>query len=130
MLRSLHLLIFSVIVMLGILSSVNALSLETGSDFSHAARAGAGLTKNSVIEGFKLSNHAFRKGVLGRGATEEIISGTIRGAREAGTVTTEVATGKFAGNTIEVFVHNGAKVVTDSTRGVIVSIQNLSGFHF
>jgi RHS repeat-associated protein len=92
-------------------------------------RAGA-LAKNSVIEGFKLSNHAFRKGVLGRGATEEIISGAIRGAREAGTVTTEVATGKFAGNTIEVFVHNGAKVVTDSTRGVIVSIQNLSGFHF
>ena len=65
-----------------------------------------------------------------RGATEEIISGTIRGAREAGTVTTEAATGKFAGNTIEVFVHNGVKVVTDSTRGVIVSIQNLSGFHF
>jgi len=94
------------------------------------ARAGGTLTKDSIIEGFKLSNHAFRKGVLGRGGTEEIISGTIRGARGAGTVTTEVATGKFAGNRIEVFAHNGVKVVTDSTRGVIMSIQKLQGFRF
>lgn len=86
------------------------------------------LTKKSVIEGFRVSNHAFRKSGLGRGATEELVSSTIQGARASGNIGVEIGTGKFAGNTIEVFTHDGVKVVTDSTRSIIMSIRPLKGF--
>jgi hypothetical protein len=95
-----------------------------------AAKAGTLLTKDSIIEGFKVSNHAWRKSGLGRGATEELVSGVIQGARKAGTVVSEVGTGKFAGNTIEVFVHDGVKVVVDTSRNIIMSIRPVSNSAF
>jgi RHS repeat-associated protein len=88
-----------------------------------AAETATPIGKNSVIEGFRVSNHAWRKSGLGRGATEELVSGVIRGARKAGTVIHEVGTGKFAGNTIEIFVHDGVKVAVDTTRRLIMSIR-------
>lgn len=78
------------------------------------AKVGIALTKNSVIEGFKVSNHAWRKSGLGRGATEELI--------------TETGTGKFSGNVIKVFNHNGVKVAVDETRQLIMSIRLVKGF--
>ncbi|GGH26750.1 RHS repeat-associated core domain-containing protein [Sphingobacterium alkalisoli] len=90
---------------------------------------GTALTKQSVIQGFKVSNHAWRKSGLGRGATEELISGVIDGAKKAGTVVPEVGTGQFAGHVIKVFNHNGIKVAVDETAKVIMSIRPEKGFY-
>ena len=92
------------------------------------AKASTALTKNSVIEGFKVSNHAWRKSGLGRGATEELISDVITGARKAGTVITETGTGQFSGNVIKVFNHSGVKVAVDETRKLVMSIRPEKGF--
>jgi hypothetical protein len=81
-----------------------------------------------VIQGYKVSNHAWRKSGLGRGATEELIRDVISGARKAGTVITETGTGKFSGNVIKVFNHNSVKVVVDETRKLIMSIRPEKGF--
>lgn len=89
---------------------------------------GTAITKNSVIQGFKVSNHAWRKSGLGRGATEELVSGVIEGAKIAGPVVTEVGTGQFSGNVIKVFNHNGVKVAVDETRKLIMSIRPEKGF--
>ena len=86
------------------------------------------ITKNSVIEGFNISNHAFRKSGLGRGATEELISTVIKGAQSSGNVIVEVGTGQFQGNIIKVFNHNGVKVAVDETRSLIMSIRPEKGF--
>ncbi|MDA3616859.1 RHS repeat-associated core domain-containing protein, partial [Polluticaenibacter yanchengensis] len=91
-------------------------------------RVGTTITKNSIIHGYKVSNHAWRKSGLGRGATEEMVSEVIIGARNAGTVVIETGTGKFAGNVIKVYDHNGIKVVVDETRELILSIRPESGF--
>ena len=96
--------------------------------FWSAAKTSTALTKNSVIEGFKVSNHAWRKSGLGRGATEELISDVITGARKAGTVITETGTGQFSGNVIKVYNHNGVKVAVDETRQLIMSIRPEKGF--
>ena len=80
------------------------------------------ITRDSIIEGFRVSNHAWRKSGLERGATEELVSATVRDAREAGTVVIEMGAGKFAENTIAIFTHAGITVVTDSTRHLILSI--------
>ncbi|OJX28470.1 MAG: hypothetical protein BGO86_07625 [Chryseobacterium sp. 36-9] len=96
-------------------------------DFSEVATP---ITKNSVIDGFKVSNHAWRKSGLGRGATEELVSGVINGAKEAGSVVTEVGVGKFEGNIIKVYNHQGVKVAIDETRNLILSIRPETGFKF
>ena len=88
------------------------------------------LTKNSVIEGLKVTNHVWRKSGLGRGATEELIADVILGAKKAGTVITEAGTGQFSGNVIKVYKHNAIKVVVDETRRVIVSASPEKGFKF
>jgi hypothetical protein len=88
------------------------------------------ITRTSVIEGFKFTIHAVRKSGRGRGATEELVASVIRGAREAGTVTTEIAKGRYAGHTITTFIHGGARVVADSTRNLIMSVRPLTGFRF
>jgi len=93
-----------------------------------AAETSTVITKNSVIQGYKVSNHAWRKSGLGRGATEELIRDVISGARKAGTVITETGTGKFSGNVIKVFNHNSVKVVVDETRKLIMSIRPEKGF--
>lgn len=86
------------------------------------------LTKKSFIDGYKLSNHAFRKSILGRGISEDIIKSTISGAKSTGNIITEVGTGKFAGNIIRIYQHNGINVIIDETRKSILSIRPLSGF--
>ncbi len=88
------------------------------------------LTKKSIIEGFRVSNHAFRKSGLGRGATEELVSRTINGAKQSGNIISELGTGKFAGNIIKIYRHNDVKVAVDQTRNIIMSIRPTSGFHF
>lgn len=50
---------------------------------ANVAKTSTALTKNSVIEGFKVSNHAWRKSGLGRGATEELISHVITGGKKS-----------------------------------------------
>jgi hypothetical protein len=80
------------------------------------------------VEGYKVSNHAWRKSGLGRGATEEMISNTINGAKEMGTIITEIGSGKFSGNVIKVYDHNGIKVAIDETRNLIMSIRPTKGF--
>ena len=87
--------------------------------------------RNSVIQGYSVSNHAWRKSGLGRGATEEMVSGVISGAKAAGTVTEAASThSKHAGNTITTYVHNGVKVVVDDTRRVIMSIRPVDSKKF
>ena len=86
------------------------------------------LTKNSIVEGYSITNHAWRKSGLGRGASEELISEVITGARKTGNIVTETGTGKFSGNVINVFNHNGVKVAVDETRQVIMSIRPEKGF--
>ncbi|WP_160140243.1 hypothetical protein [Chryseobacterium sp. c4a] len=86
------------------------------------------IDKNSIIEGFEVSNHAWRKSGLGRGATEEMVSNTIVGAKKAGTVITESGTGKFSENIIKIYNHNGVKVAVDETRNIIMSIRPDKGF--
>ena len=86
------------------------------------------ITKNSVIEGYKVSNHAWRKSGLGRGATHELVINTINGAKKGGNVITEVGTGKFTGNIIKVYKHNNIKVAIDETRSLIMSIRPQKGF--
>jgi hypothetical protein len=93
-----------------------------------ATKTSTAITKNSLIQGYKVSNHAWRKSGLGRGANEELISDVITGARKAGTVITEAGTGKFSGNVIKVFNHNGVKVAVDETRQIIMSIRPEKGF--
>jgi RHS repeat-associated protein len=90
--------------------------------------AGTLISKNSIIEGFKVSNHAWRKSGLGRGVTEELVSQVIIGARKAGTIAVEAGTGKFYGNVINIFSHNGIKVVIDMNRKIIMSIRPTKGF--
>ena len=53
------------------------------------AKSGTPITKRSMIEGFGVTNHAFRKSGLGRGATEELVASAISGVRSAGTITRE-----------------------------------------
>ena len=82
------------------------------------------LSKNSVIQGYKISNHAWRKSGLGRGVTEELIDDVIFFARQSGNVAKELSTDpKFAGNTIEKFTHKGVTVVADTTRKIIMTIK-------
>ncbi|WP_321308614.1 DUF6443 domain-containing protein [Marinifilum fragile] len=89
---------------------------------------GTPITKNSIIEGFKVSNHAWRKSGLGRGATEQLVSKVIRGAKKSGNIVTEVGKGKFSGNSIKVYQHNGVKVAVDESRKIIMSIRPTKGF--
>jgi RHS repeat-associated protein len=86
------------------------------------------IAKNSVIEGYKVSNHAWRKSGLGRGGTEELVSNVITNARKAGTVATEKGTGQFANNVINVYTHDGIKVAIDETRKLILSTRPEKGF--
>jgi len=98
---------------------------------SIVAVQGTRLGKNSVVEGFSVSNHAWRKSGLGKGATEELVSSVIRGAEEAGTVLQEVSTHpKFKGNTIKQFTHQGVTVVVDATRKLIMSVKNVDARKF
>jgi RHS repeat-associated protein len=50
------------------------------------------LSKNSVIQGYKISNHAWRKSGLGRGVTEELIDDVIFFAKQSGNVAKEEKT--------------------------------------
>ena len=86
------------------------------------------LSKKSIVDGYRLSNHAFRKSILGRGFSRNAISSTISGAKTTGNIITEVGTGRFSGNIIKVYQHNGIKVVIDETRKSILSIRPTSGF--
>jgi len=82
-----------------------------------------GISQKAIV-----SNHAWRKSGLWRGAAEELVSGVIEGAKIAGPVVTEVGTGQFSGNVIKVFNHNGVKVAVDETRKLIMSIRPEKGF--
>jgi len=90
---------------------------------------GTPITKKSVIKGYKVSNHAWRKSGLGRGATEELVVDIIQGAKKAGTVITEAGTGKHAGNIINKYQHNDITVVIDETNKTIMLIRPLKGFY-
>lgn len=113
---------------IGVLSSWVGKAL--GKSMNTIVKTATPLTKNSVIEGLKVTNHVWRKSGLGRGATEELIADVILGAKKAGTVITEAGTGKFSGNVIKVYKHNAIKVVVDETRRVIVSASPEKGFKF
>lgn len=102
--------------------------LKTGVAVGNAAKTITPITKNSVIQGFKVSNHAWRKSGLGRGATEELIENVITGARNSGTIITETGTGKFSGNVINIYNHSGVKIAVDETRQLIMSIRPDKGF--
>jgi glyceraldehyde-3-phosphate dehydrogenase/erythrose-4-phosphate dehydrogenase len=65
-----------------------------------------------------------------RGATEEMVAGVIKGAKAAGTVIEEVGKGKFDGNTIRVYVHEGMKVAVDETRNLIMSMRSIDPKEF
>lgn len=95
---------------------------------STGKKVGTALSKGFILQGFKVTNHAWRKSGLGRGATEELVNGVIEGAKKAGTVVTEFGTGKFSGNIIKVFNHNGVKVAVDESRKLIMSIRPEKGF--
>jgi RHS repeat-associated protein len=87
------------------------------------------VTKKSVIEGYRISNHAWRKSGMGRGASEELISKVITNARKAGTVVSEKGTGQFADHVINVYTHDGIKVAVDETKKLILSARPVKGFH-
>lgn len=104
-------------------------AVQSGTPIEEVVQAATPLSKNSIIEGFKMSNHAWRKSGIGRGATEELVSSVINGAQQAGTIVNETGTGKFAGNIIKVFNYNGIKVAVDDTRKLIMSVRPETGFH-
>ncbi|MGD9732920.1 MAG: hypothetical protein AB7U45_12130 [Desulfamplus sp.] len=112
------------------LNHLNEYYKDTCSTASKSIVTSTPITKQSIIEGFNVSNHAFRKSGIGRGATEEMVSCVIQGAKKAGTVAIEPGTGKFAGNVIEVYSYNGVKVVVDTTQKKILSIRPIDNKKF
>jgi hypothetical protein len=50
--------------------------------------------------------------------------------KAANTMIEEAGTGKFKGNSIRIYVHEGMKVVVDETRKLIMSIRSVDSRQF